>query len=307
MAISSFSRIASLAALAALFLVPAGVAQAATLSFDVDSSAVGVDQPFKMALLIDAQRPVNAFDVTVSLPKGVSVLDSSDGNSIITYWIDRPAYDAVHQTLHFSGIVPGGFYGSGATLATLTLVTDRPGSLLFSYSPSTQAILNDPSHAFDEIAARTKTVIAELSKQDFANQIPDHDAPEPFSPMLATSSDVLGGAWGVYFQAQDKGSGIYGYEAAEAPYLTNQYDSLVWTATESPYRLIDQSLGSYVYIRATDKSGNSRVEVLPPVRQAAWQASSFWSILLLILAIFSSAWLLKKVHSSRSRSQRFSS
>ena len=45
------------------------------------------------------------------------VTDSSDGNSIISYWVERPTYDPLKNTLEFSGIVPGGFYGKGGRLA----------------------------------------------------------------------------------------------------------------------------------------------------------------------------------------------
>ena len=48
-------------------------ARAATFHFESEGSTVGVGQPFKLALLVDATKPVNAFDVTLTLPPGVAV------------------------------------------------------------------------------------------------------------------------------------------------------------------------------------------------------------------------------------------
>src|ERR1035437_6022907 len=75
------------------FLLSTSIAHAATLYFDPQERTVGLNQPFEVGLLIDATNPINAFDVTIDIPANMSVTDSSDGNSIISYWIERPTYD----------------------------------------------------------------------------------------------------------------------------------------------------------------------------------------------------------------------
>lgn len=299
-------RASILASFAAVFVVAMACipyrAQAASLYFESEGSTVGVGVPFKINALVDAPKLANAFNIVINVPQGVSVRDSSDGNSIVTYWIQRPTFDQNRRTISFSGIVPGGFSGIGGTLASFTLAADRPGKFSISYASATEIILNSPTSDQDIVSMAPVNLVAEMGKESVPNIVVDNTPPEPFTTSLATSDVLFNGRWMAYFQTTDKGSGMYGYEAAEAPYLTEQYDTLAWHPTESPYLIGDQTRMSYLYIRATDKMGNSRVEVTPPIQQSPWQTTSIWSILISISVILAFAWFLKKSHSYRSRS-----
>jgi hypothetical protein len=264
---------------------------AATLYFDPQERTVGIDQPFEVSLLIDAANPINAFDVTIDIPENMTVTDSSDGNSIISFWIERPTYDPLKNTLELSGIVPGGFSGKGGRLAVLTLEAKTTGASVMTYDPATNLILNGPSPISDVKNILPLNLVSEEGKEAVQNVIPDTDPPEAFTPILATSSTIYGGKWALYFQTEDKGSGMYGYEVAEWPYKTDRYDSLPWHSAESPYLLGGQNLTDYIYVKATDKAGNERVEMLPP-HSTPWPLPAPWVIIIVVGLICLFTWIL---------------
>ena len=82
---------------------------------------------------------------------------------------------------------------------------------------------------------------------------------------------------------------MYGYKVAESPYKTDNYDSLSWQDAESPYLLGDQSLTDYIYVKATDKAGNERVEMVLP-QSAGSPSLAFWIIIILLICLIT--WIL---------------
>ncbi|OGH83817.1 MAG: hypothetical protein A2261_03705 [Candidatus Magasanikbacteria bacterium RIFOXYA2_FULL_44_8] len=134
----------------------------------------------------------------------------------------------------------------------------------------------------------------------------DVDAPESFKPEIAQDPNIFGGKWFLAFATQDKGSGIDHYEIREdlgfriknlggiikkflipKSYLLNS-----WQEVESPYVLKDQKLKSWVYIKAIDKAGNERIEVIPQKYPFQWYESwLWWGIIIVGFAI---AYALKK-------------
>ena len=70
------------------------------------------------------------------------------------------------------------------------------------------------------------------------------------------------------------------------------FDGGEWIRAESPYVLKDQKLKSYVYIKAIDKAGNERIEVIPQKYPFQWYESwLWWGIIIVGFAI---AYALKK-------------
>ena len=43
-----------------------------------------------------------------------------------------------------------------------------------------------------------------------------------------------------------------------------------WMTAESPQILTDQKLKSFIYIKAVDKFGNERIEIIPPKNPQKW-------------------------------------
>jgi len=271
-------------------LLPAHTAHAARLYFDPEEKTVGVDQAFRVGLLIDSLVSENAFDIKIRLPDNLEVVDTYDGNSIINYWITRPTFDKTTSLLSFSGIVPGGYSGNAGQLLVMSLKATRPGDLYLDYDPTTTILMNDALHSNDLIRTVPLSLTAVAGKDNIENAIPDNDSPESFVPYIATSSLIFSGRLAIYFEAQDKGTGIYGYEVVERSSPAKDLGSLPWGRAESPYLLRDQSLSSYIYIRATDKSGNVRVELIKPGHTRSWSTPARWSIIVLSILLLS-LWL----------------
>ena len=289
--LGGFVRAGLFTIVAFLIIISPCAAHAASLYFDPGGVTAGTDGIFKVGLLIDAKKPVNAFDIKLRIPVGLNVVDASDGNSIINLWIERPSFDQSTRILSFSGIVPGGFSGRGGRLAVLSLAADEPGSFNVALDLASVIMLNGAVPTADTIESAALPVIVEAGKQNLGNIIPDYDPPEEFIPSVATSSEIFNGRYALYFEAQDKGSGIQSYLEADSPFFTKDYRSLTWRDARSPYLIDDQSLSSYIYVKAVDKAGNERVESLPPVNPGSWPRSSGWAIIITIALILAIAWL----------------
>lgn len=71
------------------------------------------------------------------------------------------------------------------------------------------------------------------------------------------------------FVAQDKGSGIDYYLIKEsAGFIFSKFSP--WKKVDSPYILQDQNLQSYIYLKAVDRSGNTRLVFLKPSNPLPW-------------------------------------
>lgn len=238
---------------------------ASTLYFDPQSNEIGTEKPFVIALNITAQEAVNALLVAIRIPPGLTPFDISDGNSIINFWLERPAYDPATRILSFSGIVPGGFIGNGGRLLLMKFNVDKNAtSSLFDFDrTASRIILNGP--AGEESIVNFEPLILEVKpgRENQSAELPDNTPPENFKPEIFRSKNLNSGLWTAVFTAQDKDSGINHYEIQEV--LSKIPWSDDWQTATSPYILKDQELHSYIFIKAVDNKGNERiVTVMPP-------------------------------------------
>ena len=56
--------------------------EAASLSFEPQDSSAGIGEPFVVALNVTADEGVNAFEVVLDVPRALTPIDVSDGNSM---------------------------------------------------------------------------------------------------------------------------------------------------------------------------------------------------------------------------------
>lgn len=268
-------------ALSCVFVLPLS-ASAATLYFDPQDRTVGTEMPFKVAALIDSAEPVNAFDIAVAIPKGLTVLGTDDGSSIINYWVEAPRFDDGSRLLHFAGIVPGGFRGSGARLVTITLRADSVGTARIAIDPSSSVLRNDERASKEPLSLRALVLRVEPGRENIDNAIPDTEPPLPFTPVIASDPLIAGGTPVVIFATQDGNSGVARYEVAESQ--SRSPDANEWVPAESPYVLHDTSLASWISVRAIDSAGNIRMEVIPPSRFDAFSVLLHRTFALFVLA-----------------------
>jgi len=283
--------------LAVSFLSFAAPARAATLSFDPQDHTVGMATPFEVGLRLDAGASVNTVSITLVFPPNLTPVDVSDGNSIINFWVDKPTYSEANRTLTFSGIIPGGYTGTGGRLILLKLKASAPGSATLTADAGRSVIyLNTPDAVADTFIVRPFTLSVETGKENMPNQIPDNAPPEAFLPSLVRIPDELGKEQiAVVFATQDKGSGISQYEVRETPSDAWFADDQGWQVAQSPYVLRDQDLRSVIEVRATDKEGNARIETIATPYPIPWYATgTFDALLTLAVMLLAFAFVILK-------------
>jgi len=122
----------------------------------------------------------------------------------------------------------------------------------------------------------------------------DAIAPKEFTPRVVQSD----GTYSLFFAATDMHSGIDHYEIAEVSPRRffrvgdNKEIGEVknWLVEESPFVLQDQLLRSYVFVKAVDRAGNTRVVEIVPARK--FGREDVWSLILLVLVVAVGLWVI---------------
>lgn len=238
--------------------------------FDPEESVVGLGEPFLLALKIDASEPINALSLEINLPTNFKVVDFLDADSVINYWIERPFYDSKDNSFKLAGLIPGGFVGKGARLGILKIEATQPGVSLISFDfKSSEAYLDSPQpkRAILKLSSLDLRVVS--GKENLGHLPPDTYPPEYFRPEIGRYPET-DSPWHIFFQAQDKDSGILNYKLAESKKSYNDYENLEWREVVSPEILSDQSLRSFIYVKAVDRAGQERVVKLEPINKSSW-------------------------------------
>lgn len=268
----------------AMFFVAQQV-QAARLFFQPQEQVVGTENTFSIAVMLDAETPVNTVSVSVHVPESLTPIDTYDGNSLLNFWIDRPIFDEQTRELRFSGIIPGGFSGIGPLLVAEFEIVEGTQALLDFNLDATIVYQHSPDGIADSVIAESIALPIIPGKENIGVELPDSTAPEQFTPMIVQDIHLLQNEWTVLFATQDKGSGLSHFEIVEKRgNETDQYDKLDWKQAKSPYALSDQERKSYIYVKAVDKEGNERVVVLSPLLEPHWyEKSNSWGILAVVI------------------------
>jgi hypothetical protein len=285
-----------------MFWVPA--CSAARLYLEADGTEANQGDSMIAKIKLDNQGEcLNAFDVTLSFSENLEFKDFSSGDSIINLWIVRPAQkDAVkinqQRSLNFSGGIPGGYCGSimgdqGESNilgeAVFKVVAAASSTAQVNIMPGAQVLKNDGLGTAAKLETANLnlniTALPAKNADQWQNRLgEDRNPPEPFVIELFRDARLYEGRYVLIFSAQDKETGIDRYEVKELSSEDKQAEkhqsflrkisiwkkSPVWLAAQSPYLLKDQSLNSYVQVKAVDKAGNERmVEYFPPESERA--------------------------------------
>lgn len=288
----------------AIFLIGTGLASAATLYFQPKNTPLLVSQEQIVTLLLDSKEPVNAVEMYVEYPENILELKSiDDGNSIISFWIQRPEIPASGKgELHLAGVIPGGFSSNQGKLISLHFVAKNPGNAVV-YVKNPQALINDGQATPAKVSV--DSVSFTIKEAGVGQTIPpsgeleDVTPPEIFAPTIGQDPTLFDGRYFIVFSTQDKGSGVDHYEISEEKGFLRSFfgpDESNFKIAISPYELIDQSLQSPIFIRAIDRKGNART-----VFVAAEHASLFEKLLtiiicaiLILLVLLGGRWFRKK-------------
>ncbi len=261
----------------------AGSASAAAFRFSASTSTIGIGEAFKLDILLDTRdESINAVSGTVEIPTLLSVDEVRTGNSVINFWVEEPKSGS--RSISFSGITPGGYRGSDGLMFSIVLHATKAGSgtvaitagkALENDGKGTPASLSVPDFSFT--ASSISGMHADLS-------MPDRLPPETFKPEVGRDPEIALGQWFVVFAAVDKGSGIASYQVRESRHQL--FDTGAWHDAASPYVLSDQSLESYIYVKAIDKAGNERImKVAPLYPVPAYENPENWLIIIVLIGL----------------------
>ncbi|HAG27195.1 TPA: hypothetical protein DCG61_00210 [Patescibacteria group bacterium] len=258
---------------------------AASVSFEPPSLVANQAKPFSTTVILNTEgQNLNAIDGTILISEQLaSGITLSDSGSVVTYWVQRPEWNAEKRAITFSGTIPGGYTGQAGILFTIIFPPRLGGSVEnAAVVASANSYLNDglgtPARvsvsSFSLETNGAAPVDQEIKDQLFLDDSrPDNIPPEVFSPQVARDDNVFDGKWFINFATTDKQSGISHYEIQET--RSGRLNASGWKQVESPYLLQDQDLHSFIYVVAVDRQGNERmIKVFPRNPLTWWQRYS---------------------------------
>jgi len=245
-------------------------------------------------IYLDTQfEEINAVEVYVNFSDNLVFRDYLDGKSIITHWLEKPHYqsrDVGRHEIVLSGIVAGGISGRNLNLVELIFEAKESGMAKIEIDKNSKVLLNDGLGTQTKLTYLSQSFNILDIKGKPEIKIKDIFPPEPFKIYLAQNKEIFNGKYYITFETKDKQSGIAYYEISEKPtnfiFLAKpDLENLNFKKAESPYILEDQSLRSYIVVRAVDKAGNERIEILPPQRIIIYDDLILLLVCLLVLTI----------------------
>jgi hypothetical protein len=278
---------------------------AAELSFGAAEKQIQSDDEFEVSLTVNTVGElINAIEGVINFPAAILELKGiKSGGSIINFWVEKPEAKETGKIV-FSGITPGGFKGDKGLIFSLNFKTKAEGEGILKIT-NYKTLLNDGlGTSASSTALDMKLVVSsQAPAQPKFLEKKDINAPEIFAPTIAHDPNIFDGQYFLVFASQDKGSGIDYYEIRETKefvffgleFLINKN----WIKTDSPYLLKDQSLKSYIYVKAVDKAGNQRIAKLHPqnypLRYENYQnwAIIILAILLILILLVKKTWRTK--------------
>jgi hypothetical protein len=272
--------------------VAISVAKAAIIEPKIETKEVKKNEFIVVPIYIDTQfEEINAIEVHVNFSDNLVFRDYLDGKSVITHWIEKPhlQYSDVRRPhIVFSGIIAGGINGRNLNLVELVFEAKEGGIAKIEIDENSKILLNDGLGTKTKLIALSQgfNILDIKGKPEL--KVKDNFPPEPFKIYLARNKEIFNGKYYITFETKDKQSGIAYYEVSEKPinfiFLAKpDIKNLSFKKAESPYVLEDQSLRSYVVVKAVDKAGNERVEILYPQRVLLYEDVLMFVICLVIL------------------------
>jgi hypothetical protein len=259
---------------------------AAQITLASPDKTVNSEEVFSVTVALDSEdAKVNALEGVLVFPSTLEVEEVRDGNSIVNFWVDRPHIETA-GAIAFSGVLPGGYQGTGGYLFTVLFKAHEKGKASISLRNAIVYQNDGKSTPLSSRASSIAFAIEQGTSTTSAVDIEDTIPPEAFQGTLVQHSVAFDGKAFVVFATQDKGSGIGHYEVKEGVF--GEY-----VRTESPYLLLDQSLDKKIYIRAFDKKGNERTAVVYPPKWRPWE--NIYNLFAVIAAALVAIYFRKRI------------
>jgi len=284
------------------------VAEAAVLYLETNEYQYYKGDTFIAEIRLNTEGEyINTVKVNLNFPKDLlEVRDFSQGNSVLTLWIETPStanIDTINREglVSFSGGIPAGYQGWDGLLGRIVFrVRETPTPNLgvgvnakVEFLESSKVLLNDGFGT--EAGLKREEAILMISQggetklNEWQEELKkDNTSPEAFEINLNKDPSLFEGKYFVIFSTNDKQSGVDHYETLEADtrgYQRGTTQKAVWKKAESPYLLEDQSLQSIIKVKAVDKAGNEIIALLEPLRASKNPIGGVWFLGIVLGAI----------------------
>lgn len=279
----------TLCALSCFLALPASAAQLQLTS----SGAPTLGDAILVTVSLNTEgESVNALEGRLSYPQGsLSLEEIRSGSSLINFWAEAPADE--DGSIRFAGITPGGYIGNGGELFSLLFKVTAEDDLRFSLSEA-RTLKNDGEASMLPFTLAPTVIQSDTPAQLELTKLHDTIAPHPFTAHRARDTALFDGEWFVSFATQDKESGVDHYEVAERrgfPLPRFLQALLTFEVATSPYALKDAR--AYVYVKAVDKAGNTRLSILPPEKGS--YGGDFGIVLVVLLLLASLIYVFRRI------------
>jgi hypothetical protein len=280
------------------FLFLPQVLFAASLGFNENKVELGVGGKIKVPLTLNTEgTPINAFEGSYSFdPEFLTPTAILDGDSIVSTWIkSADLHDAAAKrgSILFSGIIPKGTNAVGNVI-----------TILFTASKAGSTHIAGAGIAYKNDGKGTPIVLSPLQMnievKGTVSKTEEDKASKDTTPPIITRLDIVqneamfDGAYFIVFAGKDEGSGIDHFELLEK----SSRESIIEVEKDSDFKVIknpsplsDQTLASYVYLKAVDREGNfsikelrTRADLSPQARNS-WFKNP-WTLGILIVTVF---------------------
>jgi len=245
-------------------------AQKASFNLRPATGSFSAGSTFYIDVLINADGiALNAAQATISFPADkLKVTELSKKSSIFTMWPNEPVFSNSEGKISFIGGLPNpGFIGESGKVFTILFQAKSVGQATITFSGEI-ITANDPfgTNIFSSSQKGSYSITTPSEYQPPA-EIPseepeaDKEPPLPFEITVDNEGDVTNPAPLLYFQTQDKGSGMshYGVKIGEKEFIR------VEKGKTTPFRLPVQTPGILpILVKAIDRAGNfteSKAEV----------------------------------------------
>lgn len=282
-----------------LFLV-SGHCQAVLLYLEPAQAEYYQGDTFMVEIRIDTQGEcINTVEAYLSSePRILEVKNFSQGNSILSLWLQNPEFSGETGLISFIGGIPGGYCG---TLPGDPGISNLLGKIIFEvekesettevkFLDSSQVLLNDGFGTPAKLATKGAVFtilsgIPEVARKEWQEELErDKVPPELFGIEIRQDPLIFEGKYFLIFLATDKQTGIDHYEVKEGIWG--------WKKAVSPYLLKDQDFKSIIKVKAVDKAGNERITEYKPPGASKLSYSLIIILILLVGGII--WWLLRK-------------
>ncbi len=225
-----------------MLLLPCSYLQAATIYLEPEKAQYDYGDTFTMDIKLDVDGDcVNTVEAGIVFPKDLmQVKDFSNGESILSFWIDDPATGDKkgindQGILHFIGGIPGGYCGKipgdpgisnvlGKIIFYIpSLTADKNERIAkITFNDETKVLLNDGFGTEDKLSLKDSEIVISdkqiLKKDEWSSLVKgDIIQPEPFIVELQHDPQkiIFDGDNYIIFNTTDKQTGVDHYMVLE--------------------------------------------------------------------------------------------